>query len=202
MGLMYDDTISKIIGMASTNSIKLLIGNMPLEENRLNHIPHINIHELMSVEGVNKLRYFLGRTEISELSSVFSNNHIYANMKFSSRKEVLDFICAKFESEGIVNKNFRNSVYERENWTNTYIGSSISLPHPVNLDTINISQVAIITLMNEIDWDGFPVKIICLFAIKSSGDKYFKSIYKKLTFNLSAIIDSESNFALRNLLLK
>jgi len=193
MGLMYEDTISKIRNLSMQNNIKILIGNVPINELDFQCYLYMSCSELTNIEGVEKLKMILGLTEKSELHSLFSMNHIYAKMNFSSREEVLDFICDKFVVDGIVTSDFKDAVYRRESWTNTYIGSSIALPHTMEFDSINISQVSIITLEKEIDWAGFPVQVICLFAIKNSGDKYFKKIYEKITNNLSTLLSTNLN---------
>ncbi|MFZ7132269.1 MAG: sigma 54-interacting transcriptional regulator [Eubacteriales bacterium] len=201
VGLMYEEAITKIQDLSNKLNLKAIIGNIPNTFIYDHNIPFYTCEDLYTGDGIDHLKKSLGITDIIKLEKVIDKNILFTNLELNSKEEAIDFLCNRLTESEVVSSDFKEAIYKREKWISTYIGSQIALPHTMEFQSINHSQIAIAVLKDEIDWSGFPVKIICMFAIKENGDKYFQLVYKNLTENLALIKASSDPNEIKNIIL-
>jgi mannitol/fructose-specific phosphotransferase system IIA component (Ntr-type) len=110
----------------------------------------------------------------------------FPSLKANSKDEVITLLAEKLKEKGVVKDGFLDAVKKREEWGVTYIGYGIAIPH-ADSQYVNYSQIALAIMENSLDWSGYKVEIVCMFAIKDLGVEYFKEFYKMLKENMELI---------------
>jgi len=93
-------------------------------------------------------------------------------------------------SAGVVKDSYYQAVVEKENHGVTYVGNGIAIPHAES-KYVNYSQFALAVLDKAINWAGFEVDVICMFAFKDLKTDHFRIFYNKLKENLNYIKNAE-----------
>ncbi|UWD35252.1 PTS sugar transporter subunit IIA [Mycoplasma cottewii] len=98
---------------------------------------------------------------------MISENNIYLNQEFSSKKECLDKI-KKLLKEQKVAKEYIDSIDKREQLSSFNIGSKIAIPHGTyeGMKYIKESKIIAIHLKKPIIWDDSEVQLIIGLALK------------------------------------
>ncbi|MGV3002303.1 BglG family transcription antiterminator [Vibrio sp. E150_018] len=108
-----------------------------------------------------------------------------------SQQVLLKQLCDELEQDGIVPKEFHDSVVERENITPTMLGDMIAIPHSVGL-MANETKVYTVFSEKGIKWsNNHKANLIFLFAIKQEDYEEAMGLYELfVTFMDSKAISS------------
>ena len=127
------------------------------------------------------------------IDKLFDEDNIYLLKAKLSKNELLDMLIKKLEQKKIVNKDFKEKVYEREKMYSTAIGGKIAIPHSLGYAT-NKSKVCFARLSQPIMWDEKnEVKYVFLLAIARQD---YLSIQKLFDF----IVDLQTNSTFREII--
>ncbi|RQD69516.1 MAG: PRD domain-containing protein, partial [Halanaerobium sp. MSAO_Bac5] len=121
---------------------------------------------------------------------LLNKNLIYLKPKVKNKEEALKFLSQKLIRAGVVKESYYKAVKEKENWSVTYVGDGIAIPH-ADSKHVNYSQFALAILEEKIEWSGFKVDVICMFAFKDLETENFRKFYSKLKKKLSYIKKAE-----------
>jgi len=183
--VMKQNIEDKIYNLKEHINIRAVIGN--IGKVNISGIHFFSGEEIYTENGMKSFKQLLGLTSKVNLKRIFSQRILFQNPKETGKEQIINKLAFTLEEKGAVNENFINDIKDREKWVSTYIGSGIAIPHTVRFGNINYSQAAIAVYDQPIDWDGYQVSLICMFAIKEDGDKYFNLLYEKFTRNMENI---------------
>jgi len=127
------------------------------------------------------------------IDKLFDEENIYLLKEKMSKNELLDMLIKKLEQKKIVNKDFKEKVYEREKMYSTAVGGKIAIPHSLGYAT-NKSKVCFARLAQPIMWDEKnEVKYVFLLAIARQD---YLSVQKLFDF----IVDLQTNSTFREII--
>lgn len=115
--------------------------------------------------------------------TLFKPSLFFTDMEFDSREAALAFLCGKLYEQGYVEEGFFESVMAREAIAPTAFEPGFVFAHAMEN---NASRTAVCTcvLKNKIDWGGFKIRIIFLFALASSWNHTITPVYNVMIDNL------------------
>ena len=127
------------------------------------------------------------------IDKLFDEENIYLLKEKMSKNELLDMLIKKLEQKKIVNKDFKEKVYEREKMYSTAVGGKIAIPHSLGYAT-NKSKVCFARLAQPIMWDEKnELKYVFLLAIARQD---YLSVQKLFDF----IVDLQTNSTFREII--
>lgn len=127
------------------------------------------------------------KSHYENLSLIVNENVIYPNLEFTTRDEVLNYMCDQLEKHHYVTSQYKESVFQREKIMSTDLGNLVAIPHGSEKEIIE-PRIAIATLKNPIKWSENDVSIIFLIAVNMNNPQVTKNILK----DLYAIIDNRN----------
>lgn len=98
------------------------------------------------------------------LLTYLNEQYIFTNQSFTSKQELLRFVCDKLENENYVTDGFYESVLSRENISSTYSINGVALPHGYS-KYVNNPIVAVVVLNKPLNWDGYYADVIMVCAL-------------------------------------
>jgi lichenan operon transcriptional antiterminator len=125
----------------------------------------------------------------TSISNIFDKKLFFKNTKLNNMEEALNFLNDKLIKQNIVDENFIESVYKREELSSTVIDSVFAFPHSLNLDE---NKTKCIVLINEkgFNWGNHRIPFIFLFSINKKDRPFFEEMYN----DLSKILLYNDNF--------
>jgi len=189
---LHDKDINQYIDKISSKyDLQAVIGNLKPD---LNDNYYYSFEDILSDKGfadfVKNLNLQKADQKDFDSKKLLDKNLIYLNPKIKSKEEVLEFLSKKMFSAGVVKDSYYQAVVEKENHGVTYVGNGIAIPHAES-KYVNYSQFALAVLNKPIDWAGFEVDVICMFAFKDLKTDHFRIFYNKLKENLNYIKNAE-----------
>jgi transcriptional regulator with AAA-type ATPase domain/transcriptional regulatory protein LevR len=189
---LHDKDINQYIDKISSKyDLQAVIGNLKPD---LNDNYYYSFEDILSDKGfanfVKNLNLQKADQKDYDSEKLLDKNLIYLNPKIKSKEEVLEFLSKKMFSAGVVKDSYYQAVVEKENHGVTYVGNGIAIPHAES-KYVNYSQFALAVLNKPIDWAGFEVDVICMFAFKDLKTDHFRIFYNKLKENLNYIKNAE-----------
>ncbi|QTL97645.1 PRD domain-containing protein [Iocasia frigidifontis] len=187
-GIYNKDLEEFIADIEAAKELVGLIGN--LRPQSFNSNIFFSVDEIFSEEGLERFKERVGVQEFKQedikIDKLIDKNIIFPLLKVNSKDEVITLLAEKLKEKGVVKDGFLDAVKKREEWGVTYIGSGIAIPH-ADSQYVNYSQAALAIMENSLDWSGYKVEVICMFAIKDLGVECFKEFYKILKENIELI---------------
>lgn len=116
------------------------------------------------------------------LYKLTSENLFFSNIDASDKYDALNKIIKKVSKVVKLNKDFYDSVIDREKIVSTELENYFAIPHPLNTNMAEVSFFSIAVLQNPIIWNENKVSIILLAYIETKDDttKKFYEIMTKL----------------------
>lgn len=110
------------------------------------------------------------------LSSCFHEKLFFRDNTVLTRDDAIRFLGQKLIEFGVVEPDFIESVFQRENASSTCFFEKFAIPHS---DKMNAHKTMIAVLINEngIQWQEHSIKLCLLFAISSKDRKMFSKVY-------------------------
>jgi mannitol/fructose-specific phosphotransferase system IIA component (Ntr-type) len=190
---LHDKDINKYIeDISSEYNLKAVIGSL---KPGIKNIDYYSFEDILSEKGFAEFLKEENLQKIDEqeydAKKLLDKNLIYLNPGLKSKEEALEFLSKKMISAGAAKDSYYSAVIEKENHGVTYVGNGIAIPHAESKH-VNYSQFAIALLEEPVDWSGFEVDIVCMFAFKNLKTDHFREFYNKLKENLDYIKNAEN----------
>lgn len=141
-------------------------------------IPTIDISLFVSKEDESKIFSTLNELDKSKFAQTFKdefgglidNKYFFKDVKLESKDEVIEFLADTLYRDGIVDENFKRSVFEREAMSSTSFVHALAIPHPLELSSHD-SKIAIAILDKPIQWGSYQTKLVMLLAIQEKDNE-------------------------------
>lgn len=121
----------------------------------------------------------MGNESTNELFEIidkyFLKETSFFNMKFSNKKELLNFALDYLIDGKYVDKNYKDAVFNRESQGSTELGDFMAIPHG-NPDYVKISNICFISLKDSVLWKENDVSYIAILSIKKEDLKDLRDI--------------------------
>lgn len=115
------------------------------------------------------------------LSSICDDHLIFLNQELSSKYEIINSISHELLKLDAVTKEFKQSIFDRENMGATDLPTGIAIPHPSPV-VVKQSKFVILTLKKPIYWNKKMVDTILMICVAENdlinAKKYFSEIYR------------------------
>ena len=157
--------------------IDCVISTVPLEQT---YVPTITVDFSLNqqdIETVSRLITSIDQNKSDKIKKFFDSSLFIHKKKATSKKALLDELNSMLLKEGIVDEHYIDSVYKREELSNTNMNEVFALPHP--LDVIaKKTKVAVAILDEPLLWHNEEtVRIIFLLAIKRGDSLNMEHLY-------------------------
>lgn len=160
----------------SLEDIDLIITTVPLPETLSK--PIINVHTLLRDSDVGHIERIIA-DRLQTLSAYIPADHIFLQLSYTKRDDVLQFLVAQMEKRFIVPSNLLALIKEREEMAPTFQENFVAVPHPI-YPVMDEPVVLCCTLQRPIDWGGHEVQIIFLFCVPKQYNEGLQQLYESM----------------------
>ena len=159
-----------------------VIATVPIE---LEGIPVIQVSPVLSEVDIKRIQKFLIKKK--EYEPEIQKNYEYLrrflhseitmfDCDVKSKEEVIHLLGSRMITEGYVDEGFIDSVFERENLSETALGNLIAIPHAFE-GHIKRQGIGVMTLKKPINWGDEKVQLIFLLSLDVNSKDYIKGIF-------------------------
>lgn len=150
-------------------------------------VPVREVHFFLDEDDVRNVREFLSSTEREgSASSYFDERLFFTHLSFSSKREVLDYLCEQVCRIRPIHGDLRGLVEQREAMAETSFGNQVAMPHPIE-PCSDETFVACALLDDPIEWNSHEVRAVFLVCISKSEEK-LDTFYESFTALLSSSV--------------
>ncbi|PMC58970.1 transcriptional antiterminator [Dolosicoccus paucivorans] len=96
-----------------------------------------------------------------------------------TKEEALDLLISQLEKQKLVTKEFRKSIFKREQMGSTNLENRIALPHADPITVIE-SSISFATLSKPISWGRGKVQLIIMISLNKEDSENIKRIIEEL----------------------
>ena len=169
----------QIVDIRKKSIISAFVGTI---DPKIDDIPFISVEEIMSGEGLGKLKEVIGIDirDKSPLEGVISEDLILVDLDVNSKTDALDKMIKLLDLKEYVDRDFMLSVYKREAIGSTWMKEGIAIPHG-SIRYVKRSAIVIAKLKKFIPWEqDLKTDLIFLMALKEDSKGYIYDLYKVL----------------------
>ncbi|WFT73967.1 BglG family transcription antiterminator [Halobacillus naozhouensis] len=156
--------------------IDFIVSSIPIPD--LLPIPVIEVNTILAEKDLEKIETMVFKNTVRMFDYV-KENLVFLDQPFSTKKEVLTFMCKELEDKGLVDDRFQESVEEREAVAPTAFGNLVAVPHPITPQS-DQTFLTFCTLKKPIQWGEKRVQFICLLSVKKGSTEDLQSMYEML----------------------
>ncbi|MBQ1877205.1 MAG: PTS sugar transporter subunit IIA [Erysipelotrichaceae bacterium] len=173
--------VTTYMELETINDADLIISTAQLPPNIGTHITVINrqitFDDIQNIyASINAINRSNKKREIVNLLDRFnSRNLFFYDIDARTDSEVIDFLCAKMQSQKLVSRSFRKSIYERESVSKSCYGN-IAIPHPLN-NTSKVSSIAISIHPTPVKWGDNDVNLVIMLSISEQDNNLFSKVF-------------------------
>ncbi|GGE52522.1 transcription antitermination protein BlgG [Pullulanibacillus camelliae] len=174
------------LNQLNLNAIDLIISTVPLQ---ISSVPVIVISQLINFYDIKTIHQFIMKDEkkliqCRHLKQILDNELIYLDLNYSTKQEILTFLCHQVIQRGYVKDGYLQSVLNREKQAPTCFGNGVALPHGESQYIIK-PFIAIAVLRGRVDWgdtvwEDKSVTIVFLTGLKIDDPAHIQSIISDL----------------------
>lgn len=168
------------IDKAALEQVDYIFSTVPLDNIHSSKI--IRINHMLRIEDIERIeRTVFNKSVVNaqHIEKFFSEDNFYINLNFKTKEECIDFLTDKAVSKGLMSKESKQSVFERERMSSTAIGDLAAIPHPM-LDNSIKSSISILVLEKPVMWDDMPVMVVFLLNIEYAQSAIWETAFLKL----------------------
>lgn len=151
-------------------NVDLIITTLPIDHNL--EVKTVQISMFLNHEDEGTIFRALNELDKEEFNLEFGNQFgtliderfFFKDLEKETPEEVIDYMSQKLYENGIVSKDFKDSILDREAMSSTSFSYSIAIPHPLDLKSKQ-SKVAVALLRKPIQWGSYNVKLVMMLAI-------------------------------------
>lgn len=122
------------------------------------------------------------------LKQVIDPKFILTGKAIETKSDCLNYMIDQLEKAKIVNQNFRQEVFEREQLGETALETGVAIPHASPQNVLQ-TKVFILTLQKPIVWDQRKVSYVLLMCVA----KCDRSLVRGIITDIHKIVRSEKN---------
>ncbi|MBO1308168.1 transcription antiterminator [Enterococcus sp. 669A] len=126
--------------------------------------------------------------EFHSLKEVIDEDYIETEKQFENKTDCLNYMIDRLEKGKIVDKAFRQEVFEREQLGETALETGVAIPHAAPQNVLK-TKVFILTLEKPIVWDQRKVSYVLLMCVA----KCDRSLVRGIITDMHKIVRSEVN---------
>lgn len=174
---------SYLIDYIDSAQIDFLISTMPLDYNKM---PVINVSPFLTEKEIKIIEKFMDTGYVYEdvnVKDFFDRDLYFIDLDLKNKDEVLDFMSNALLEKNIIDKEMKESYFEREKIATTEIGNMVSMPHG-SKGNIKENKIAVAILKQPIDWEYGKVRLVIMLALNNEKildyEQVFSNIYNKL----------------------
>lgn len=159
-----------------------IITTVPIE---LENIPVIQVSPVLNDSDIKKIQNFLLKNKEKEpeekrnydyLRKFLHSEITILDCDLKSKEEVIHLLGLRMISEGYADEGFIDSVFERENLSETALGNLIAIPHAFEGHILK-QGIGLLTLKKPISWGDEKVQIVFLLSLGAPSKEYIKGIF-------------------------
>ncbi|MDD3362704.1 MAG: BglG family transcription antiterminator [Hespellia sp.] len=159
-----------------------VITTVPIE---LENIPVIHVSPVLNETDIKKIQKFLMKKKENEPEEQQNYNYLkqflhseitILDCDLKSKEEVIHLLGGRMVNEGYTDEGFIDSVFERENLSETALGNLIAIPHAFEGHIIK-QGIGLLTLKKPINWGDEKVQLIFLLSLGAPSKDYIKGIF-------------------------
>lgn len=164
----------------------------PVSQIHVNSIPtDIDIERIQDM--VKQIQKRLkNRETINKFKRFFDERLTYKNHPFSSKKEIIDFMCKDLMRYGFVSEGFKEDIYNHENIVPSEY-NNVAMPHPLSDDDNHILKSSVSMWFSDktIRWENNDVNIVFMISLLPQDRPLFSEIFNSITQNIIGKITSK-----------
>ena len=157
--------------------IDCVISTIPLDQS---YVPTITVDFSLNqqdIEMVSRLITSIDQSKYEKIKKFFDSSLFVHKKKVNSKNELLEELSTLLLKESIIGDDYLDSVYKREELSNTNMNDVFALPHPLNVFAKQ-TKVAVAILDEPLKWNGDEtVRIVFLLAIKNGDSLNMEHLY-------------------------
>lgn len=167
-------------------SADIILSTVPFKTDR---IPVVYVSPLLTEGDIKNIKQIISEPQKSDqgtlkhkyvLNKYMDKRCILLNINENRKEDVIKLLSNQLMKYGYVKDGFYGSVLKREEYSSTYIGNYVALPHPYEGFVIK-PLIAVAVPKSPIQWGNHIVKIIIMAALDISAKKDFRKIFEDLS---------------------
>lgn len=180
--------IKQVLSATRVSEIKeeeqdFIIATVPVD---LGQIPVIRVSPVLNEADIKKIQKYLLKSKDNEpkvkkcygiLRKFLHSEISILNCDLKSKEEVIKLLGGRLISQGYTDEKFIDSVFERENLSETAVGNLIAIPHAFE-GHIKKQGIGMMTLKKPINWGNEKVQLIFMLSIDDESKEYIKEIFE------------------------
>lgn len=145
----------------------------------------LHVSSVLSETDIQRIRKYIQKrtshlqeenTEYFYLKKFLNSSISIMNCDLKSKEEVIKLLGGRMVSEGYVDEGYIQSVFEREELSETAVGSLVAIPHAFE-GHIRKQGIGFMTLQKPILWGSEKVQIIFMLALDAKVENNFQRIF-------------------------
>ncbi|MHC5229279.1 BglG family transcription antiterminator [Enterococcus sp. LJL99] len=187
--LSYETISLKKMNTVDFSRVDFIISTTPIPNAP---VPILNVSPMMTKQDMKNLTAFyidlvfeednFNKSVSVKDQALVMDSFIKENVFFSDIKgknNAIEFLLNQAEKNDLITDSFKDSVWNREKLSSTYLVDRVALPHG-NPAHVKESFVSILILNKEINWDQEKVDMLILLGIKESDIHHSEKIMEFL----------------------
>lgn len=156
--------------------IDFIVSSIPIPKKL--PIPVIEVNAILSNQDLGKVETLV-LEEKHEMTRFLGKDFTFLRKQLHTKEQVLEYVAEKLGDIGLIDDDFLEAIYEREDVAPTAFGNLVAIPHPITPKT-NETFLSICTLDKPIMWAEKPVQFICFLCVKKNSQEDLQAMYKVL----------------------
>lgn len=152
------------------------------------NIPNINISIFLTSNDIKKINLKIQDVRSLKEAHVFDQNlydffdkrYFEINNNYENRDEVINHIFECFYEDGVVTKEYKDALFNREKMSSTAFGN-ISIPHSIKMNAKKTKAFVLINRKGILWDDKNKVNIVLALAVMKGDVKMFRDIFDKIS---------------------
>ncbi len=196
--IIVTKVISSISELSDSDNYDLLIASTLIPSNinvkQIGVGKHLGSKDILLVaEAVERVKKEKEHARISSrLNKLFHKDLFFYDLKIEDSTQMINFLCDALEKGGYVNKDYRPSVFKREELSSCGY-DKIAIPHPLDVESPT-TAIAVSIHPEGFIWGEFKVYVVLMLANNYSDNVLFKDVFEYTTYMLA------SNSGLRSII--
>lgn len=183
--LLLEDLISSVDGLSAHPNCELLISTTAVD--CVTSVPflyisnYLNNRDIASLaQKIDQLNHqHLRDTMEKKLTTLFRPELFFFAPNFADRDDAIRAMSGVLRTYNYVEESYTQKLFERENVSSSAIGN-LAIPHPIDMDA-HTTAIAVAICPNGLDWDGIPVNLVFMLAVRKEDRLLFRDIFDVVT---------------------
>jgi lichenan operon transcriptional antiterminator len=164
------------------SDIDFIVSSIPIKD--VLPVPVIEVNAILGNQDIRAIRRYVYHDQLNK-NIFFTEDLTFLQQEFSSKKQVLEYLCNILYERNLIDYTFLPAIYEREKIAPTAFGNLVAIPHPI-VPKSRKTFLTVCTLKKPILWADKQVQFICLISIKKNTEEDLQPMYELI----SEIIDN------------